>query len=542
MSQTNAGIFTQQHFAEIPSANVRRSTFDRGSTYKTTFDSGYLVPIFIDEVLPGDTFDFEATLFGRLNTPIVPFFDDLFIDTHFFFVPNRLVWDNWENFITGPNEDNNNTEYLVPQCTAPDGGFPVQGIQDYFGVPPLVSGISMDAMPLRAYNLVYNEWYRDENLITKVPLNKGDGPDDPNDYKLLRRGKRKDYFTSALPWPQKGPGVEFSLGQTAPVVGTGKALGLEFSSPNYYLSSGINSDFGVLTGAEAVGLPPVAGYTRESNSFVGRYWTGVATDPTRSGLVADLSSATAVTINSFRMAYQMQAFMEQLARGGSRYIEVIRTMFDVVSPDARLQRPEYLGGSSSPLELQTVAQTSATDGTTPQGNLSAYGVFTSVRPKWEKSFVEHGYIIGICSVRSNLTYQQGIPRMFSRRTRYDYYWPAFAHLGEQAVLRKEIYATGTEADDEVFGYQERNGEYRFGYSKVTGKLRSTDPQSLDVWHLSQKFETAPTLSADFINENPPVDRVIAVQDEPQFFLDCRFDCLCTRPMPVYAVPGLITHL
>lgn len=538
MSQTNAGIFSQQHFAEIPSADVRRSTFDRGSTYKTTFDSGYLVPIFVDEVLPGDTFDFEATLFGRLNTPIVPFFDDLFIDTHFFFVPNRLVWDNWENFITGPNEDNNNTEYLVPQCSAPEGGFPVQGIQDYFGVPPLVSGISMDAMPLRAYNLIYNEWYRDENLISKVPVSKGDGPDDPSDYKLLRRGKRKDYFTSALPWPQKGPGVEFSLGQTAPVVGNGMALGFE-DFADAYMSSG---DSRMLV--RKASSPPSASSTSTATGtvFTGSYWLGVSRQSNRSGLVADLSAASAVTINSFRMAYQMQAFMEQLARGGSRYIEVIRTMFNVVSPDARLQRPEYLGGSSSPLELQTVAQTSATDGTTPQGNLAAYGVFTSVRPKWEKSFVEHGYIIGICSVRSNLTYQQGIPRMFSRRTRYDYYWPAFAHLGEQAILRKEIFATGTDADDEVFGYQERNGEYRFGYSKVTGKLRSTDPQSLDVWHLSQKFETAPTLSADFINENPPVDRVIAVQDEPEFFLDCRFDCFCTRPMPVYAVPGLITHL
>lgn len=517
-------------FSQIPRAEIQRSSFNRSHGYKTTFDSGYLVPFYVDEVLPGDTFNLKCTLFARLATPIVPFMDNMFMETFFFFVPNRLLWDNWQKFNGEQENPGDSTDFLIPTIKN-TGSFTVGGIADYFGIPTGVNNLEVNALPFRAYNLIYNEWFRDENLQDSLPVEKGDGPDDVANYKLVRRGKRHDYFTSALPWPQKGPGVEIPLGTSAPIHGlsNGSLTNLVTSNSGTIQSIDLSNP----SGQFAIGTPSRAsnGKASLSNILVGQ----------PDSIYADLTTATAYTINSLRQAFQVQRLYERDARGGTRYTEILRAHFGVVSPDARLQRPEYLGGSSSPININPVQQTSATDSTSPQGNLAAFGLTSSKIHGFTKSFVEHGYIIGLVNVRADLTYQQGLQRLWSRQTRFDFYWPALAHLGEQAVLNKEIYAQGTAADDDVFGYQERYAEYRYYPSLITGKFRSTYAQPLDMWHLSQKFDSLPTLSAQFIEDNPPVSRVIAVQDEPQFLLDTYFSLNCVRPMPVYSVPGLVDH-
>lgn len=502
-------------FSRVPHADIPRSKFRRDHGYKTTFDAGYLVPVYVDEVLPGDTFTMDMAAFGRLATPIHPLLDNLYLDTFFFAVPLRLLWDHWQAFNGEQVTPGASTDYLVPQVSIPVGGIPVGSLGDYFGLPTGVPIDPVNAFHFRAYNLIWNEWFRDENLQSPAVVNMGDGPDNPNDYVLRRRGKRHDYFTSCLPWPQKGDSVSLPLGGNVPIA----------------------------TQAAQNGIVTVKGADGQARSLnAGQTYVNLGPlDASDKPLYADMTASTAATINQLRQAFAIQRLFERDARGGSRYTEILRSHFGVTSPDARLQRPEYLGGGSTPISMSAVPQTSDTVVGSPQGNLAAYGTVSLNRHGFNKSFTEHCVIIGMVSVRADLTYQQGVDRMWSRQGRFDYYWPALSHIGEQAVLSREIYADGTAADDDVFGYQERYAEYRYKPSKITGKMRSSDPQSLDVWHLSQDFATRPVLNAAFIEENPPLDRVIAVPDEPHFLLDCYFKLTCARPMPLYGVPGLIDH-
>lgn len=517
-------LHLQHKFAQIPTANIQRSRFDRSHDYLSTFNAGYLIPFYCDEVLPGDTFSMKLQMLCRLTTPAVPFMSDLYLDTHFFYVPLRLIWDNFEKFMGAQENPGDSTDYLVPQIEI--NNVPIGSIYDYMGITPLVPNPYMcDSLWLRAYNLIWNEWFRDQNLQDSVPVPKDDGPDDPDDYKLLRRCKRHDYFTSALPWPQKGTAASVSLSGVAPVLVNDQGSNSIETKKDY-------SDLGF---GSLYGFGKVAGGTNLSSY-------SAATDlNNHTNAFVDLSDASEFTINTLRQAFQVQKFLERQARGGSRYFEVLANHFNVRSPDARLQRPEYLGGGSSRIHINAVPQTSGTDQNSPQGNLAAFGVVGDQYHGFTKSFVEHGVLIGLVSVRAPLAYQQGLNRMFMRRDIYDFYFPTFAHLGEQTITNGEIYMQGTDADNDVFGYQERYAEYRYKPDLVTGEMRSQAPQSLDVWHLAQDFEALPVLNDEFIQENPPVERVLAVQNRPQFLFNSHAVLKCVRPMPVYSVPGLVDH-
>lgn len=539
------------NFSNAPQVYQKRSRFDRSFVRKMTFDEGKLVPFFVDEVLPGDTISLTVRDFCRLATPVAPFMDNLYLDKFFFFVPNRLVWEHWQNFCFEQDDPDDSTDYVVPTCRLAGGTAGENGIGtvwDYFALPTgLINALNVNVLPFRMYYLIWNEWFRDENLQKSVKIDKSDTnavfkddriSDQPswifssgttyvNGFALAPRGKRFDYFTSALPFQQKGPGVELSLSGNA-FVYDAQGISIDgLSNPKEV------SVAGRLMTRELDGNWPHEVYEYDN--------TNQSLFDSHRFSYADLSSVTGVTINSLRTAFQMQKFYERLARGGSRYTEVLTSFFGVVSPDSRLQRPEYLGGSSKMININPVAQTSSTGDVTPQGNLAAYGVSASKYHAFTKSFVEHGYIIGLLEVRADLTYQQGINKMWLRSTVYDWYWPTFSHLSEQAILNAEIYAQGTDEDKGVFGYQERYAEYRYHPSEICGHFRSTYTKPLDVWHLSQKFDSLPTLSDQFIQDKPPVERVVATKNYPHFLIDIGFKYHTTRAMPMYGIPGLVDH-
>lgn len=528
-------------FAMVPRAEIPRSSFNRQFTHKTTMDAGLLVPILVDEVIPGDSFRVGATIFARMSTPLFPIMDNLHLDTFYFFVPTRVLWTNFVKQQGEQDTPGDSIDYVTPTLTSPADGYPALSIFDYMGLPTvgqIESGktVTHNVLPLRAYNKIIKDWFQDENLVAPPAIRKGDSGDLVADFVLRRRGKRHDYFTSCLPFMQKGEPVPLPVGTSAPVFSNANPAGVpkfaqatDPSESNQFISQAEG-------GSKSVRYPGIG------SDAVLQWAAGID-----QGLYADLSQATGATINMLRTSFQIQKLLERDARGGTRYTEHLRASWGVVSPDFRLQRAEYLGGGTTSVNINPVAQTSGTGAYTgtPQGNLAAFG--TSLGSSgFTGHFTEHGYVIGLACVRADLTYQQGLRRMWSRSTRYDHYIPVFAYLGEQAVLQKEIYVTGDPAkDDTVFGYQERWADYRYFPSMITGLFRSTNPTPLDAWHLSQKFTAPPTLNESFISENPPMERVLAVGAEAagqHFIVDSFFDMKCTRLMPMYSVPGLIDHL
>lgn len=547
---------SENRFAENPQVGVSRSRFQRNSDNKTTFNTGDLIPIYLDEVLPGDTHEIDMACVMRMATPIFPVMDNAFCDFYFFFVPNRLVWEHWKDFM-GENRETAwtpKTEYSIPQVTAPTGGWAEGTLADYFGLPTKVEGISVSALPGRAYGLIYNEWFRNQNVtqptlveVTDATTTGKNDASDTNDSaitlaKPLKAAKVFDYFTGALPEPQKGEPISIPLGGNAPIK---TYLDEEMKKPATSLKKTFNfshpwtwGDTVTLIQSED-GDGVMRGVTSDGFSF-GNAVTQEISD--RAYIGADLSSVTAATINQLRQAFQIQKLLEKDARGGTRYREVLREHFGVVSPDSRMQIPEYLGGYRLPINMSQVIQTSSTDSTSPQGNTAALSVTTMNKSMFTKSFTEHGFIMGLAVVRTDQTYQQGIERMWSRTGRYDYYWPVLANIGEQAILTKEIYAEGNPNDDTAFGYQEAWADYRYKPSKVTGMFRSNAEQSLDAWHYAQDYKTTPFLTTSWMEQNDTeMKRTLAVQSQPDFIADFYFMNKTTRCMPIYSIPGLIDH-
>lgn len=558
----------ESHFAVNPTRiDMSRSRFDRSSSYKTTFNVGQIIPFYVDEVLPGDTFSIDTSKVVRMQTLLTPVMDDIFLDTYYFFVPNRLTWSHWKQFM-GENTESAwipSVEYEVPQLTAPEGGWNIGTIADYMGIPTGVSGLSVNALPFRAYALIMNEWFRDENLsdplnipvtdATVQGVNTGTFVTDVAKGGLpYTAAKYHDYFTSALPAPQKGPDVTIPVASAVqyPVIPLDKNVSFDSSGIGMRLGDVETSN--PLIPSNGTYYPLNYGGGSGSGSPLGKtgFYIGSLENNPQGSALAPLNlwavgdgTVQAATIRQLRLAFQIQKLYERDARGGTRYIEILKSHFGVTSPDARLQRPEYLGGNRIPININQVVQSSSTDASgTPQGNTAAYSLTSDNHSDFTKSFVEHGFLIGVMVARYRHTYQQGLERFWSRKDRFDYYFPVFANIGEQAIKNREIYAQGTEKDDEVFGYQEAWADYRYRPNRVTGEMRSSAPQSLDVWHLGDDYESLPSLSDSWIREDSKtVNRVLAVSDNvsAQLFCDIYVRNLCTRPMPLYSIPGLIDH-
>ena len=525
---------SEYNFAQNPQVGVSRSRFQRNNDNKTTFNTGDLIPIYLDEVLPGDTHQIDVACVMRMATPIFPVMDSAYCDFYFFFVPNRLLWEHWKEFM-GENKETAwtpKTEYSIPQVTAPTGGWAEGTLADYLGLPTKIEGISVSALPGRAYGLIYNEWFRNQNVTqptlvevtdaTTTGKNDGSATNDNaiTLAKPLKAAKVFDYYTGALPEPQKGEPIVLPLGGAAPLA-LYKKTDLTEKKPESQIIPPDDLYYGNFKTMQVV--------LGESGIYTAAFG-------------ADLSNATAATINQLRQAFQIQKLLEKDARGGTRYREVLREHFGVISPDSRMQIPEYLGGYRLPINVSQVIQTSSSDETSPLGNTAALSVTTMNKPMFTKSFTEHGFIMGLAVVRTDQTYQQGIERMWSRKGRYDYYWPVLANIGEQAILNKEIYAQGNAKDDEAFGYQEAWADYRYKPSKVTGLFRSNAQQSLDAWHYAQDYDALPTLSTAWMEQGEAeMKRTLAVQSQPDFIADFYFMNKTTRCMPVYSIPGLIDH-
>lgn len=541
---------SEYNFAQNPQVGVSRSRFQRNSDNKTTFNTGDLIPIYLDEVLPGDTHQIDVACVMRMATPIFPVMDNAYCDFYFFFVPNRLLWEHWKEFM-GENKETAwtpKTEYSVPQVTAPTDGWEEGTLADYLGLPTKVKGISVSALPGRAYGLIYNEWFRNQNVTqptlvevtdaTTTGKNDGSATNDSaiTLAKPLKAAKVFDYYTGALPEPQKGEPITIPLTGNAPILPYEEDLKTTNPDDIYFR----NYTF------EGESKYTIGGYETRNGKQVYRIIGPGDPEATKiereQYLMADLSQVTATTINQLRQAFQIQKLLEKDARGGTRYREVLREHFGVISPDSRMQIPEYLGGYRLPINVSQVIQTSSSDETSPLGNTAALSVTTMNKPMFTKSFTEHGFIMGLAVVRTDQTYQQGIERMWSRKGRYDYYWPVLANIGEQAILNKEIYAQGNAKDDEAFGYQEAWADYRYKPSKVTGLFRSNAQQSLDAWHYAQDYDALPTLSTAWMEQGEAeMKRTLAVQSQPDFIADFYFMNKTTRCMPVYSIPGLIDH-
>jgi hypothetical protein len=533
---------SQHTFAQIPDVHIARSKFDRSHTIKDTFDFDYLVPCMVEEIYPGDTMNLQTNTFGRLATQKVPIMDNLYVDFFYFFVPNRLVMDNWEKLQGAQDNPGDSTDYIAPQMTFPAGGPEVGTIFDKYGMPTdIAAGYTIkNTLALRAYMLIWNEWFRDQNMQNSVAVPKDDGPDVPADFYLLKRGKRHDYFTSALPFPQKGPAVTMPLGTSAPIVGENTLVTANNASNVLGNVQGFTQNaFQISPSATK---PDFTGSLAPGPASLPFYYTAAAqqTNPSflAPHLTADLSAATAPTINALRQAFAMQSIFELDARGGTRYVEALASRWNVTSPDFRLQRPEFLGGGKSTINSHIVAQTSPTSGGNAQGQLAAFGTQQSSGSiGFSKSFVEHGWVIGLMCARADITYQQGLDKKFNRSTRFDYMEPKLLELGEQAVLNKEIYTQGTSADELVFGYQEAYAELRYAPSRISGEFRSTYAQTLDYWHMAEEFGSLPALNSTFIQQNTPIERAIAVADAPHLIMDIRHQLMHSRAMPVYSIPA-----
>lgn len=534
--------------------NISRSKFSMNHSVKFSGNVGDIIPFEVQEVLPGDTFQYNTSKVVRLQTLVAPIMDNVYMDTYYFFVPTRLTWDHWKQF-NGENTESKwlpSTEYSIPQITAPaDTGWKIGTIADYMGIPTGVKNLSVNALPFRAYALICNEWFRDENNLDYLDIPTGDATvagvntgtfvtDVAKGGKPYIASKYHDYFTSALPAPQKGPDVSIGLTNNVPVIAT-----TNNKSRQELIDLGGNNPL-VFGNIADNNYPNGTGAGFSGGALVSRDISAGSNDVNvaPANLEANMAGLSMASISSLRLAFATQRMYERDARGGSRYVEMIKSHFGVVSPDARQQRPEYLGGNRIPININQVVQTSGEVGSTPQGNVAGYSVTSDSHGDFIKSFTEHGYVIGVCVVRYDHTYQQGLHRMWSRRARTDYYLPVFANLGEQPILNKEIFATGTNKDDEVFGYQEAWAEYRYTPSRVAGEMRSSANGSLDVWHLADYYAGPPVLQSSWIQEDKEnLDRALQVTSRVsnQFWCDFYISCEATRPMPLYSIPGLIDH-